>query len=195
MTDALFDRLRRVAAGDRDAAGWLYDTFAPGLFRRLRRRYEPLGLDPEDLLQDAFAFYLQNDAKVLKDFLTRAERGGGSRRALERHLWDLACGVAANARRTAWRRRVVPLGERPVVGGAGTERSTLARDMLHRLEACLREGNRRVVLYYSLRYRDGLTPAEVARATGWSTKTTYKLRQSLNEAVRGCAERLRIDLA
>jgi len=192
--DDLLDRLRRVAAGDREAAAWLYDSFAPSLFRRLRRRYEPLGLDSEDLLQDSFALYFRDDAKVLRDFLERTAGGGATRQALERHLWDLACGVAANARRTAWRRRAVPLPELPLSTGAAAESRALARDTLRRLEACLREGNRRVVLYYALRFRDGLTPAEVARVTGWSSKATYKLRQSLNEAVRECAERLRIDI-
>ena len=191
-------RLRDVVAGESEAAGWLYDTFAPRLHRRLRQRYGPLGLDPDDLLQDAFAYFFRDDRKVLRDFLDRSPAVGpeAARRALERHLWDLACGVASNARRTAWRRRVVPLtgtvGEGPD-GSRGAERSTLARDTLRHLEACLREGNPRVVLYYALRFRDGLSPAEVSRVTGWSPKSTYKLRQSLQEAVRRCADRLGLE--
>lgn len=192
----LLRRVRRIAAGDREEAAWLYDTFAPGLFRRLRQRYAPLGLDPEDLLQDAFAFYFRNDRKVLRDFVDRAG-SGATARALERHLWDLACGVASNARRTSWRRRVVPLtrGTRLTSEpGSGAERRALARDTLRRLEDCLRAAHPRIALYYALRFRDGLSPSEVARATGWSPKKTYKLRQSLDEAVRRCADQLDIDL-
>lgn len=195
-------RLRRIAAGDREAAAWLYDTFAPGLYRRLRQRYAPLGLDPEDLLQDAFAFYFRNDGKVLRDFADRADQAdrtgaGATHRALERHLWDLACGVASNARRTAWRRRMVPLtrlARLPSDRDTGAERRALARDTLRRLEDCLRSAHPRIALYYALRFRDGLSPAEVAEATGWSPKKTYKLRQSLDEAVRRCADQLDIDL-
>jgi DNA-directed RNA polymerase specialized sigma24 family protein len=195
----LLRRVRRIAAGDREAAAWLYDTFAPGLYRRLRQRYEPLGLDPEDLLQDAFAFYFRDDGKVLRDFSDRVDRSEAAvtPRALERHLWDLACGVASNARRTAWRRRVVPitrLARLPSGRDAGAERRALARDTLRRIEECLRAASPRVALYYALRFRDGLSPSEVAETTGWSPKATYKLRQSLNEAVARCADQLDIDL-
>ncbi len=192
MSDAVRQQLRRIVEGDRQAAAWLYDTFAEDLFRRLRQRYgHPGGPDPEDLLQDAFAFYFQRDGKVLRDFLDRHPEGEATREALGRHLWDLACGVAANRRRSAWSRKVVPLAdpERPAAD-PGAETRAVARDTLVRLERCLQESRGRTYLYYKLRYVDALSAEEVAAATGWSMKATYKLRQSLNEAVRRCAERL-----
>lgn len=186
-------QLRRIAEGDRAAAAWLYDTFASDLFRRLRQRFgRPGGPDPEDLLQDAFAFYFQRGAKVLHDFLERHADGEPTREALARHLWDLACGLAANRRRSAWARKVIPFADRQDFAAPepGAETGAVARDALQRLDRCLREGRARVYLYFKLRYVDGLSAEEVATATGWSIKATYKLRQSLGEAVRRCAERL-----
>lgn len=186
------ERLRELLAGDRNAAAWLYDTFAPGLYRRLRQRYErPGGPDPGDLLHDAFVLFLQREGKVLRDFVERHPDDDGAAVALERRLWDLACGVAANRRRAAWVRRVFAL---PVLAaidpGAGAERGAVARDSLARLDDCLRENPERVYLYYKLRFFDGLTPEEIAGATGWSRKATYKLKDVLNQAVRRCVERL-----
>lgn len=192
MSDDVRPQLRRIAAGDRAAAAWLYDTYAADLFRRLRQRYgRPGGPDPEDLLQDAFAFYFQREAKVLRDFLERRPVGEATREALGRHLWDLACGLAANRRRSAWSRKVVSIADHEhTAPETGVETGAVARDTLARLERCLREGRARVYLYYKLRYVDALSAEEVAAATGWSMKATYKLRQSLNEAVQRCAERL-----
>lgn len=189
-------RVRRLLAGDERAAAWLWDRFADQLLRRLARRYGHLrGLEPEDLLQEAFAFYFQNDGKVLRDFLDRVPEGPAAERALLRHLWDLACGLATNQRRSAWERRAVAVeevrGESP---GAGAERKALARDMLGRLEKCLADGNRRVYLYFVMRFRDGRTPEEISTMTGWSRKATYKLRQALNQAVEACAEDLELGL-
>ena len=67
-------------------------------------------------------------------------------------------------------------------------------DLLKQLDRCLRAQRARIYLYYRLRYYEGLTPEEIARATGWSRKATYKLRQALNEAVRTCARELGIEL-
>ena len=190
MSEDVRQRVRQITEGDREAAAWLYDAFAPGLFRRLRQRYGH-SADPEDLLQDAFAFYFQRGAKVLRDFLDRQAVGEVTREALGRHLWDLACGVAANHRRSAWSRKVVPIeGRDREAQETDAETGTLARDTLRRLARCLREGRARVYLYFKLRYVDALSAEEVAAVTGWSMKATYKLRQSLNEAVRGCVERL-----
>ena len=62
-------QLARIFAGERRGAAWLYDTFAPRLHRRLRGRYGyPGGLETDDLLHDAFVFYFQHRAKVLRDF-------------------------------------------------------------------------------------------------------------------------------
>jgi len=196
MSDDVHAKVERVIAGDRHAAAWLYDTYAPDLFRRLRRRYAYQGgPDAEDLLQDAYAFFFQNECKVLRDFLERVPRDEGAGRALERHLWNLACGLATNLRRSAWTRRMRTVAEvevESVPGGA--EGRTIARDLLERIDACLRQERERVYLYYQLRYRDHLTPAEIARATGWSRKATYKLKEALNEALARCAEELEVDV-
>lgn len=186
------ERLRQAIDGKRAAAAWLYDTFAPGLYRRLRQRYgQTGGAEPEDLLQDSFVFYFQNGCKVLRDFLERTSEEGRTAAALERHLWDLACGVAANRRRSAWGRKVVLLDDfRGASPEAGSERSLLARDSLGRLDDCLRSANQRVYLYFKLRYFDGLSPEEISQTAGWSRKASYKLKESLNEAVQRCSELL-----
>jgi len=186
------ERLLQVVEGEREAAAWLYDTFAPRLYRRLRQRYgQSGGAEPEDLLQDSFVFYFQNGCKVLRDFLERTPREGRTAATLERHLWDLACGLAANRRRSAWGRKVVLLDDfRAASPEAGSERSLLARDSLSRLDACLKGAKGRVYLYYKLRYFDGLSPEEISQTAGWSRKASYKLKESLNEAVRRCAELL-----
>ncbi|MEM7356131.1 MAG: hypothetical protein AAF657_35270 [Acidobacteriota bacterium] len=184
-------RVEDVLAGVPQAIAWLYDTFAPGLYRRLRRRYGyPGGAEPEDLLQDAFVFYLQHDAKVLRDFATRNPPRRQTASILERHLWDLACGIASNRRRSARRADVVPItGDRPSPA-PGAERQTLDRDLLRRLADCLRRGNARIFLYFTLRYSDGHSPAEIAAATGWSKKATFKLKQKLGDALRRCNQQL-----
>ena len=56
------------------------------------------------LLHDTFVFFLRPDTTPLRRFLTEAPRGQGSFAALEKQLWDLACGVASNRRRSAFHR-------------------------------------------------------------------------------------------
>lgn len=188
-------QLERLLDGDRVAAAWLYDSFSPSLFRRLRQRYAHLKIDPNDLLHDAFIFYFQRDGKVLRDFLERVAPQDQTPGRLERHLWDLACGIASNHRRAAALRDSQSL-EADGVGAEleddRQEKLLLDRDELNRLDECLREGDSKLYLYYKLRYWDGFSPSEISAMTGWSRKVTYKLRQSLNEAVRECAERLGI---
>lgn len=188
-------RLTGILEGDREASAWLYDTYAPRLYRRLKQRYAyPGGLDGEDLLQDAFLFYFQNDGRVLRRYLERVPERDQTSGHLETYLWDLACGVASNRRRSVFHRRVVSLFDRhdlPLDPLA--ERHAIDRDTLKRLEACLQEGRERVFLYYTLRYRDGLSPEEVANVCGWSRKATYKLKQVLDKAVAVCAQLLGLD--
>jgi DNA-directed RNA polymerase specialized sigma24 family protein len=190
-------QLRRILSGDREAAGWLYDKFSPGLFRRLRRRYGHLeGIEPDDLLHDAFLFFFQREAKVLRDFLERVRPQEQTPARLERYLWDLACGVASNRRRSAALRGHQSLDSVPPRERAGAddaeERQLLDRDEAARIDECLAKRGARLYLYYKLRYWDGYTPTEISTIMGWSPKATYKLRQALNEAVRDCAEFLGI---
>lgn len=188
--------LRRLLAGDARAAAWLYDTFAPRLYRRLRGRYGHLpGIDPGDLLQDAFLFYLQNDGKVLADFLRRRSSGEITADALMRRLWDLACGVASNRRRTIrGRPPLTDLGEEPAAAEPAVERRLAGRQILRRLAACLERRGERLRLYFTWRYADGLTPREIADAAGWSRRETYRLKEALDRALTACAEQIGIDL-
>jgi DNA-directed RNA polymerase specialized sigma24 family protein len=197
------ERLERLLAGDSGAAAWLFDTFAPPLLRRLGQRYGYLGpAEVEDLLQETFLLVLRQEGRLLAAFLERAGRpskpASGSpstekltEKDVERFLWDQACGLASNRRRSATFRNVVPMSDTLEVGvEESAEQQAIDRDSLARLDACLRAGGERVYLYYKLRYRDGLTPEQVADVAGWSRKATYKLRQALDEAVRRCVERL-----
>jgi len=184
-------RLRSLVDGESAAAAWLYDTFAPALRRRLRGRYGgPGGLEVDDLLHDAFVLYLQNRARVIRRFLERVPAAERTPARLELRLWDLACGVASNRRRSRRRSTVVPIRGDRTDPAPDAERSAVSRDRLLRLVDCLERRGSRIRLYYSLRYRDGLRPEEISRVTGWSRKATYKLKQALDRAVEGCVEEL-----
>lgn len=193
MDRRIADRLREVVGGDRRAKAWFYDTFAPQLFRRLRQRYGiPLDLDPEELLQDAFLYFLQDDARVLARFVDRFPGSGADE--LARYLWDLACGVASNRlRRRRNRRAAMRAAPQHIAIAKDPEGRRIDQDTIRRLEECIRGHRDRVFLYYKLRFVDGLTPEEIARTTGWSRRVTYRLRQQLNEAISECAQRLGIE--
>ena len=194
--EAVAERLRRLVAGDPRAAAWLYDTFAPRLYRRLRGRYGHLpGIDPQDLLQSAFLFYLQNDCRVLRSFLEQTSPAEVTADALMRRLWDLACGLASNQRRAARARpQLTDLGEALAETGPTIERRLSERQTLSRLAACLARRGRRLHLYFCWRYGDGLTPREIAAVAGWSRPETYRLREALNRALAACAAELGVDL-
>ncbi len=191
IESTLPSRLDEVLAGCSVSKGWLYDRFAPRLLRRLRSRYQPGGLDAEELLHDAFVLFFQDDARVLRSFVERTPASSRTESKLECFFWNLACGIASNRRRS--RRRFHPL---PLIGADqrpgidDPEQRNLDKDTLVRIDACLRKGNTRVYLYYKMRYVDGLTPEEIAQATGWSRKATYKLKLSLNSTIEGCIRKL-----
>jgi DNA-directed RNA polymerase specialized sigma24 family protein len=184
----------RLAAGDQRTIAWLYDSVAPDLYRRLRRRYEyPGGPDAADLLQETFLLCLRDGARLLRVRMADLPAGAPALPSLQRYLWDLACGVAANVRRSVWSRRARPMPETAVAAEPPVERSAIARQALQRLDGCLAEQGERLYLYFKLRYVEGLAPEEIAAGTGWSRKITYKLRQALNEAVRRCVDRLGLE--
>lgn len=193
MPSEIAQQLAALLAGDQQAAAWLYDSFAPRLYRRLRQRYAyPGGPDADDLLQEAYLFYFQHDGRVLRRYLERTPEERCTAASLEAYLWDLACGLASNHRRKlAVRKKVVPLPEAwEIPADPAAETGAVSRDLLERLEACLKEGRERVFLYFSLRYQDGLSPRQIAEACGWSRKAAYKLKQALDEAVTECARQL-----
>lgn len=185
--------LERIVDGDPAAKAWLFDTFASRLLRRLRRRYGDL--DAEELLQDAYLLALRDDAALLLRVLERLPPAETTEARVEGWLWDQACGLASNRRRSVEHRRVVPLLPRSRrTTEPGPERRSVARDTLKQLDRCLGSSDRRTYLYFQMRYVDGLKPAEIARATGWSRKVTYKLKQTLDAALRRCAEALGIEV-
>ncbi|MEM9598198.1 MAG: hypothetical protein AAGD06_28300 [Acidobacteriota bacterium] len=184
-------RLKALVGGDEGAAEWLYDLTADDLHRRLERRYggSP-GFDAADLLQDAYVFYFQNDFKVLRDFLARVPDDGRAEQALRRHLWDLACGLVANRRRSGWQRRAVTVPE--VLGPSSdlVDAPAVARDALAKLDRCLAGRSHRAYLYFLLRFVDGLKPRQISEATGWPIAATYKAREAFDRALAACAELL-----
>lgn len=186
------EEVGRAADGESAAISRLYEAFAPALLRRLRARFgnQP-GLDPEDLLQDTFLYALSRDGHPLRRFLRQPRRASSAAEALHHFLWNAACGVASNRRRSVLRHPTAALDTTPERTMAhGGEAPALARDALTRLAACVAESGDAHQLYFQLRYVDGLTPAEVVHATGWSRKKTYKLKQRLDDALDHCLEQL-----
>src|SRR5262249_5967386 len=120
--------LSRLVAGEREAAAWLYDGFAKHLYRRLRLRYGyPGGLNPDDLLHDAFVYFFQDRCAAMRRILERTPPEGLTPEALERRLWDLACGVASNHRRAARRRGITtPEQNAHLSEGAVAEREAVS---------------------------------------------------------------------
>jgi len=186
------ERVQQVMTGDEAARCWLHDTFAPRLQRRLRGRYaRHRGMDVDEVLQDAFLFFYQQAARTFRRFLEEVPAHERSESRLDGYLWDLACGIASNRLRSLRRR---PASFAPSVEDAidpvDDERRALDRDLLARMAACLKRAGSRSFLYYKLRFVDGFTPDEIARATGWSRKATYKLRLVLDGAIDRCARLL-----
>jgi DNA-directed RNA polymerase specialized sigma24 family protein len=191
ISEQITAHLKGVVAGDRAAGAWFYDAFADRLFRRLRQRYGYLGeAGVEDVLQDTYLLVLRQEARLLRRFLEKIPEARQTAARLERFLWDQACGLASNQRRSAAHRKVVPLNTVQADRAPNAERETLERDRLARLEHCLSGGRARVFLYYKLRYRDGLSPEQISDATGWSRKATYKLKEALNAALDACVQLL-----
>lgn len=185
------DPLRSILAG-KDGPAWLYDTFAGRLFRRLGQRYRHLtAADREDVVQETFIAVLRQERRLLHSLLDRVA-APLAETDLERLLWDQACGVASNHRKSSWR-RLLPFAEGVDLPGEGrAEQEQIDRDLLRQLDSCIQTGDVRAYLYYKLRHREGLAPEEISRMAGWTRRTTYRMRQTLEEVVRRCAEKLGI---
>jgi RNA polymerase sigma factor (sigma-70 family) len=183
------DPLRRHLAAH-DGGTWLYQTFHLRIFRRLGQRYPHLSIaDREDVVQETFILVLRQEARLLGRFLEQAPSPLPAT-AVERFLWDHACGMASNRRKSSWRRLIpFPQGFEPAAGRRG-EDTAIDRDLLRQLDSCIRANDPRAHLYYKLRYRDGLSPQEIARVIGWSQRTTYRLGQTLKDVLRHCADKL-----
>ena len=109
------------------------------------------------------------------------------------YLWDMACGTASNQLRSLKRATLVPLNSELLQSEDNTAQQNLSQDVLQQLDRCLSTKNARVYLYFKLRYVDGLEPAEICLATGWSRKATYKLKQAFSSALSDCAQRLGVE--
>lgn len=196
MLGDVAQRLQRIAEGDAESKAWLFDRFAGRLLRRLGARYGPLKLEAEELLQEAFVFYFQHDARVLRGFVEKHPPEQQSAEALEAYLWDLACGVASNQLRARRVRRQsfsdLALDQLDIHGGGDPEAQSVWRDLLDQFGECLQKRGVRLHLYFILRFVDGLSVDEISAATGWEVKTVYKLRERLNEAAAACARMLGI---
>ncbi len=194
MSEWIRRQVERAAQGESAAIGWFYQRFAPPLLRRLGARFAYLQAhDPEDLLHDTFLYVLSRENLVLRRFLDQTPPDASTEAALERFLWSAACGVTSNRLRSARHHPSDQLdAQRQLDAIRSGEGQVLARDTLERLQSCLAERGQAHYLYFQLRYLDGLTPAEIVRATGWSRKKTYKLKQTLDEALKRCIERLEL---
>ena len=183
--------LQAVVDGDAEAAHRLYDEMSPELLRRLRGRYGNIFGEPEDLLQDAFLFYFQNDYKVLRDFMSRESKDTQTRSRLAGALWDLACGLVANRRRAQRSRDRVfdPFQSSDQLKEADTGIYTVAeqRDRLRDLERHLAAEDPDLASYCRLRFVHGYSPTEIAEHTGKPLRTVYKLRRSLSDALHNFA--------
>jgi len=192
MPAELTARLEQVVAGDDLARGWLHVTFAPRLARRLQARYgRHRRMDVDEVVQDTFVFFYEHARSTFARFFAEVPEAQRSESRLDAYLWDLACGIASNRLRSLRRHPATDLV--PVDTAADPvdeERRTLQRDLLERLRTCLKRVGSRPYLYYKLRFVDGFAPEEIAQATGWSRKSTYKLRLVLDGAIDRCARRL-----
>lgn len=185
--------IERILEGDREAIAWLYDAYAPRLLRRLGQRFgEGLGVDAGDLLHDTFVYLLNHHGRVLRRYRDTSEEL--TEASLGRFLWSCACGIASNRRRSVVRHPASDFDDHQEHPSAPqVEGPAIARDLLERLARCVWGQGDRAYLYFQLRYRGGLTPSEVAAATGWSQRSTYKQKQRLDRALELCLEKLGLE--
>ena len=189
--DSIAEKIHRIGSGDRDAQAWLYDRFADRLYRRLQGRYgSSVRFDAEAILHDAYIWFFQSEAKVLKRFVERTPIDEQSEARLEGHLWGLACGVASNRRRGIKRSPESTAAVPESADHRDSEQQAIDRDVLFQLSQCLKKNGSRLFLYYTLRYVDGLTPDEISTVTGWERRATYKLKTSLNQGLARCIKLL-----
>ncbi len=190
------ERIQALLRGERSAKTWLYDTFSPRLYRRLLGRYGHWKrLDIDDLLHDVFLLFFKNNAETLRRFHEGVPEGEQTERRLDRYLWDTACGVMANRRRSYQRAPAFEELDTDTLHleDLSFEAQAMRRDQLNRLAGALRKRDLQLYLYYKMRYVDGLTPREISQVTGWPLKAIYRLRTTLADTVQRCAEELEIE--
>ena len=178
-------RLEGVIAGDAGSCQWLYQEFAGRILRRLRQRYKhSVDLEPEDLLHEVFLFYFRRADRIFRRFLDRKHDPHPTIATFERYLWDQACGVAANYRRSARNGPLLVELTRDHCDPAATERRIVDCDRCRVIGRALQAGDSQVYLYFKLRFVEGLSPSEIGAVTGWNRPVIYNLRLRLVRTVQ-----------
>jgi RNA polymerase sigma-70 factor, ECF subfamily len=167
-----------LTSGDPEAAARLFDAYGRYVERLLLR---VLGADPdlEDLLHDVFAEALANIHKLrdparLKGWLTRM-------------TVFIARGTLRRRRRQGWL-SFAPAEELPTQASRST--SPEARDLLDRVFAVLDKLRPNQRIAFSLRYIEGMTLPEAARATDVSLATFKRLLRTADRGFMNGAKRI-----
>jgi RNA polymerase sigma-70 factor (ECF subfamily) len=167
----------RMAAGDRDALGTLFDRHHQALYGFLARAYGARDVDVEDLVQTTF----------LEAFRTaRRFRGASSPRS-----WLFAIGgnIVKMHRRATWRREraLKALADRPQDTALAPDVKVGSQRALARIAAALDELPHDLRVAYVMCVLEGVASDDAAQALGVTRGTlwrrTWQARQALRAAV------------
>ncbi|ANM29624.1 hypothetical protein ABI59_08600 [Acidobacteria bacterium Mor1] len=184
---SIAEQVHAAVIGDSEARDWMYREFHSALHRRLAGRYGRWKrLEIDDLVQDLFVLLFQNDAQALRRFVEGVPSKDQTSGRLAGYLWDAACGIMANRRRSYERAPQFEEATPDVATAEDLETRAHGRALIARLETELRRSETRVYLYYRLRCVEGLTPREISHVTGWTREETYALRGKFREFVQAC---------
>jgi len=144
--------LRRIAAGDRDAFGLLYDRFAPVLFGFSLRILKD-ARDAEDVLQETFV-------QAWRD----ARRFDAARASVRGWLFTIARSRALDRWRSrrSFDRRITAADTPILEQAAGAADESAAADVRDFVERALAQLNENEQAVLRLAYFEGLTQEEIA---------------------------------